>query len=242
MRMFANPDLKKEDPNNWDRLSTESDYENARELVKSGKVQPPMPFTHKFHKFPTALTNICFKCKEYGHFAKDCTNMKNPIQLCLHCGVPGHARPDCDKLKTGKFILDLFFYKRTHNHNIILSEQKKAPEKDIVYRCTIDPHHPTRGRGQHPTGGRGQHSTGKRTHNHIIFLSEQKKAPEKDTVYRCTIDPHHPTGGRGQHPTGGRGQHPTGGRGQHSTGGRGQHPGRVRGQHSTGGRGQHYSS
>ena len=115
MKMFANPDLKKEDHENWDRLSTESDYANARELVKSGKVTPPMPFTHKFHKFPTALTNICFQCKQYGHFARDCTNKKSPIQLCFHCGVPGHARPDCDKLKAGKFTLDLFLYKRTHD-------------------------------------------------------------------------------------------------------------------------------
>ena len=98
------------DRDNWDRSSTDSDYEKARHIIKKSKeseiddeltyyLEPKLPFTHKFHKFPIKLTNLCFRCKKFGHFAKDCKNNYLRIKICFNCGKPGHIRPQCLELK-----------------------------------------------------------------------------------------------------------------------------------------------
>ncbi|TVU24643.1 hypothetical protein EJB05_27092 [Eragrostis curvula] len=46
--------------------------------------------------------DVCYRCKEKGHWMRDCPKQQSPRHVagaCFQCGMVGHWRPDCPQLK-----------------------------------------------------------------------------------------------------------------------------------------------
>lgn len=49
-------------------------------------------------------SGACFKCKQHGHWARQCPNQRTPPGPCPHCHVEGHWGVDCPSRQRGGWI------------------------------------------------------------------------------------------------------------------------------------------
>ena len=50
---------------------------------------------HRKGESTAPLPGACFKCRPEGHWARQCTNPKEPTRPCPQCRIMGHWKSDC---------------------------------------------------------------------------------------------------------------------------------------------------